>query len=474
MAEVAFERIDVNTYRIKRTPQMRVDALFFANTKLLPQVTRDRSLEQLRQTAELPHLLSPVLGMPDMHEGYGIPVGGVMASEKIVSAGCVGMDINCGVRLLRTGVEYDERLFDERGLKEIVRLVEETIPVGLGGEYKREHPELVLERVIVDGAQHLVEQGYGSKDDLVHCEEQGRIAGADPDKLSDRSRKRARRQVGSLGSGNHFLELQRITEIYDEPIAKILGLHKDLVCFMIHSGSRALGHQTCLDYTGTFQRANQQRQPELVPVRNLASALVDSQVGKDYLAAMYGAINFAFANRQMMTHQFRRAFGEYMKKRGAKAQVEVVYDVAHNSAKWETHRGSRVLVHRKGATRALPPEHPDNPPAYRKVGHPAFVPGSMGTPSFVVVGTEKAEETYFSVNHGAGRAMSRREAKRTFSKEDFERQMKGVVFNMPYRAIADEAPLAYKDINEVIATLEEIGIAKRVAKLVPLAVIKGN
>lgn len=474
MTDIEFEKIDVNSYQIKRTPEMKVDAVFFANDKLLPLATRDRSLQQLQQATQLPHLMSPVLGMPDMHEGYGIPVGGVMASEKIVSVGCVGMDINCGVRLLRTGVDYDPRVFDERGLHEIVRLIESIIPVGLGGEYRKEHPDLSFERVIVDGAQHLVSKGYGVEDDLIHCEEQGRIAGADPNKLSDRSKWRARKQIGTLGSGNHFLELQRVTEIYDEKVAKDLGLRRDLLCFMIHSGSRALGHQTCIDYTNSFVRENSGRHPELVPVKNLASAFVDSQVGKDYLSAMQGAINFAFANRQMMTHQFRRAFEAYMKKRGLKAKVEVVYDVAHNSAKWEEHRGKKVLVHRKGATRALPPEHPDNPPAYRKVGHPAFVPGSMGTPSFVLVGTKDASKTYFSVNHGAGRAMSRTEAKRTITKQDFIAQMKDVVFNKPYQLLADEAPLAYKDIHEVIVTLEEIGIAKRVVKLSPLAVIKGD
>jgi len=414
---VKYNKIGQNRYKLEKTPQMQADAIFYASEKLLPHVTRDQSLRQLQQTAELPHLMSPVLGMPDMHEGYGIPVGGIMASSKIVSAGCVGMDINCGVRLLRTGVTFDERVFDRRGLEEIIRVIEEAIPVGLGREYKREHPGISLEQTVVDGARHLVEQGYGNEDDLVHCEEKGGIDGADPNKLSQRAKDRAKRQIGTLGSGNHFLEIQRVTKIYDEQVASAFGLSKDLICFMIHSGSRALGHQTCLDYTQRFFKANKKNNPDLVPTHNLASAMVDSDEGSDYLAAMYGSINFAFANRQMMSHQFRQAFKKYMKKRKVKPKVELVYDVAHNSAKWEDHMEKKVLIHRKGATRALPPNHLENPEAYMSTGHPAFVPGSMGTPSYVLVGTKKASETYFSVNHGAGRAMSRREAKQTISKQ---------------------------------------------------------
>jgi len=469
-----FEKIGKNKYKLRKTAKMKVDAIFYANDKLLPLVTRDNSINQLQQTAELPFLMSPVLGMPDMHEGYGIPVGGIMVSEKIVSAGCVGMDINCGVRLLRCGVDFDENIFDTRGLIELTHLIEEVIPMGLGKARAKRPKATSLKRVILDGAKHIVEAGYGTQDDLVYTEEQGKIDGADPDNISQRAKDRAQKQIGTLGSGNHFLELQRITKIYDEKVANAFGLKKDLICFMIHSGSRALGHQSCIDYTNSFYEKNEEKNPELVPTKNLASALVSSKVGKDYLSVMNGAINFAFANRQMMAHQFRQTFEKHMKKRGIEARVEVVYDIAHNSAKWEVHRGKRVLVHRKGSTRALPPEHPDNPPAYLTTGHPAFIPGSMGTSSYVVVGTKGAEETYFSVNHGAGRAMSRREAKRTISKSDFEKQMKGVVFNKPYRIVADEAPAAYKDVEDVIDSLEEIGITKRVVRLTPLAVLKGD
>lgn len=471
---VNYKKIGKNRYQLERTPQMKVDAIFYANDKILPLITRDRSLEQLQQTAELPHLESPVLGMPDMHEGYGIPVGGVMVSNKLVSAGCVGMDINCGVRLLKCGVDFDKKIFDERGLREVVGLIEKVIPMGLGRRRRERLKGISFEKTIIDGARHLVDEGYGEEDDLIYTEEQGRINGANPDKFSKRAKSRAKRQIGTLGSGNHFLELQRVDKIYDEKASKTFGLHKGLICFMIHSGSRALGHQSCIDFTNRFFEENEDRHPELVPTKNLASALVVSDEGRDYLSVMNGAINFAFANRQMMTYQFREVFTKYMSKKGIDVKVQVIYGIAHNSAKWEDHRSKKVLVHRKGATRALPPGHVDNPPAYKDIGHPVFVPGSMGTASYVLIGTEKAAETYFSVNHGAGRAMSRTEARRTISKKDFEKQMEGIVFNKPYRIVADEAPAAYKVVEEVVDTLEEIGITKRVAKLKPLAVLKGD
>lgn len=472
--EVAYKKTGKNRYEIEKTPEMKAEARFYASEEILPLVTRDKSLLQLQQTAKLPHLVSPVLGMPDMHQGYGIPVGGVMASEKIVSAGCVGMDINCGVRLLRCGIEYNEKIFDERGLKELVSLIEEHIPMGLGGQKKKKHEGVVLKRAITEGARHLVEAGYGEERDLEYCEEEGRIDGAKPDNFFQKSLDRAQKQIGSLGSGNHFLELQVVEKIFDDDIARTFGLKKNLICFMIHSGSRALGHQSCIDYTNKFEELNSKRNPELVPVKNLASSFVNSKSGKDYLSVMYGAINFAFANRHMMAHQFRKIFTEYIKDRGENAKVELVYDVAHNSAKWEKHGGKEVLVHRKGATRALPQGHPDNPKAYKDTGHPAFVPGSMGTPSYVLVGTEKAAETFYSVNHGAGRAMSRTEAKNRFSKKEIEEQMKGVVLNKPHKVVADEAPEAYKDVEAVIDVLADIGLTKKVAKLRPLAVLKGD
>lgn len=473
MGDVPFETIGINTYRIKRIPSMKADAVFYAKEEMLPQVTKDRSLFQLAQTAMLPRLVSPVVAMPDMHEGYGIPVGGIMVGDGLVSAGCVGMDINCGVRLLTTGVAYDPRLFTREVLVELVRLLERAIPIGLGGEYRGEHANLSLEKVVVEGVKHLAVAGYATDDDIEHTEEEGRIAGASVSALSDRSLKRSRRQLGTLGSGNHFMELERISDIYEPEIAKTFGLSEGQLCFMIHSGSRALGHQTCLDYVGKFFSKGREYGIE-VPNRELASLPVETKEGADYLSAMHGAINFAFSSRQMMAHKFRSIFTTFMKAKGVTADVRLVYDVAHNSAKWELQRGKRVLVHRKGATRALPAGHPDNPRRYTKTGHPAFVPGNMATGSYVLVGTPEAVKTYYSVNHGAGRAMSRTEAKRTISQQEFEKEMGEVVYNKPFRVISDEAPAAYKDLDLVIRTLEEVGVTKRVARLVPLAVVKGD
>lgn len=472
---VKFERVGKNRYRLEKSAEMRSEALFYTNEEILPLVTGDRSLEQLKQTAQLPDLESPVIGMPDMHQGYGIPVGGIMASEKLVSVGCVGMDINCGVRLLRTEASYKSGIFSQERLKELVSLIESYVPVGLGQEYKSQHEKVTLEGAITEGAQHLVKEGYGTEKDLVFCEEEGFLPEAKVDCLSSKALERARNQIGTLGSGNHFLELQRVDKIFDKKIAKIFGLEKDLICFMIHSGSRALGHQTCLDYTKRFQQANQGKRPDLIPTKNLASAEIDAKEGRDYLAAMRGAINFAFANRQMMTHKFRQAWAEFAGKYDLEEKAELIYDVAHNSAKWEEHRGKKVLVHRKGATRAFPAGHKEIPQAYKAAGHPAFVPGSMGTPSYVIVGTDKEDETFYSVNHGAGRAMSRTEAKKRFgSKKEFERQMGKVVSNTDYRKVADEAPKAYKDIDEVIKVLADINLTKKVARLQPLAVVKGD
>lgn len=471
--QVDFELVSKNKYRLKKDPKMKVDAVFYSSEKLLPLVSRDLSLVQLRQTAQLPHLVSPVLGMPDMHEGYGIPVGGIMVSPKIVSAGCVGMDISCGVRLLRCGVYFDKKLFSPERLVELVRKIEEVIPMGLGRKHRR-LKGIKINEIVVGGAAYLVDEGIGTKEDLEFCEEGGKITGASVETLSKKALERAEKEIGTLGSGNHFLELQKVEKIYDKKIAERLGLFENLICFMIHSGSRALGHQTCIDYTNIFFNKNKDSNPDLVPVKNLASAFVESEEGRNYLSAMNGAINFAFANRHMMAHSFRQVFEAFTKKYGIFSKVELVYDVAHNSAKWETHFGKKVLVHRKGATRALPPGHPDNPRHYRETGHPAFVPGSMGTASYVLVGTKRAEETFFSVNHGSGRAMSRTEAREKISKEEFDKQMQGIVFNKPYRVVVDEAPSAYKNVEDVIDVLADIGITKKIAKLIPLAVMKGD
>ena len=472
--KIGLRKIGVNKYQLDKQPEMQVEAVVYSQPEMLEALYRDRSLEQLAQSARLPRLLSPVIAMPDVHEGYGIPVGGVMATEGLVSVGGVGMDINCGVRLLKTNLDYDENVFTRDNLIILSRAIERAIPVGLGRGRKEVLPRIKFREVVIHGAQHLLKAGYATETDISHTEEEGKLKGAELEALSDRARKRAEKQLGTLGSGNHFMELQRISKIFDEPMAEAFGLRQNQICFMIHSGSRALGHQTCLDYTKIFYQGEAKHGIK-VPTRNLASLPIESEEGQRYLAAMAGAVNVAFANRQLMTHQFRQVFTKFFEKKvDKKIVIETVYDVAHNIAKWEKHRGKEVLVHRKGATRALPAGHEQNPATYMKTGHPVIIPGSMGTGSYVLVGLPKAEETYFTVNHGAGRTMSRRQAKRDISKEKFDEQMKQVVYNRPFGMIKDEAPEAYKDIEMVIETLEEAGLAKRVAKLKPMAVIKGD
>lgn len=472
--ELKLKRIGINKYQLEKIPGMQVEAVVYIKPEMLETIYRDRSLEQLAQSAMLPKLLSPVIAMPDVHEGYGIPVGGVMATDGLVSVGGVGMDINCGVRLLRINLDYDESLFSRDNLIIFSRAIERSIPVGLGRNRKQPLPRIEFREVIIHGSQHLLKAGYATEDDISHTEEEGKLKGADLEALSERARKRAQNQLGTLGSGNHFMELQRVAEVFDDKTAQAFGLKKNQVCFMIHSGSRALGHQTCLDYTKIFQ-GSEEKHGIKAPTRNLTSLPTESEEGQRYLAAMTGAVNFAFANRQLMTHQFRQVFKKFFEKKTDKTiEIETVYDVAHNIAKWEVHRGKEVLIHRKGATRALPAGHEQNPKAYMETGHPVIVPGSMGTGSYVLAGLAKAEETYFTVNHGAGRTMSRTQAKREISKEKFAEQMRQVVYNKPLGMIKDEAPEAYKDIELVIETLEEAGLAKKVAKLIPLAVIKGD
>lgn len=450
---------------------MKADVVIYTKKELLEQLKTDRSLEQLVQTASLPKLISPIVAMPDVHEGFGLPIGGVMATDGLVSSGAVGMDINCGVRLLTSRLNHDPQKFSSEARRTLIHSIERGVPVGLGKRRKKPITGLPLKAVITHGVQALIKKGYGEKEDLESIEENGKLAGADLAHLSAKAIKRSERQLGTLGSGNHFIEIQTLAEVFDEQLAQSWGLFKNQICVMIHTGSRALGHQTCLDYTQRFAQ-EESKYGIRAPVRNLASLPTDSPTGAAYLSAMAGAVNFAFANRQMISYQVRRAFQFFFKDEAAK--LTLLYDVAHNIAKWEEHGGKRVLVHRKGATRALPAGHPQNPNRYLKTGHPSLVPGSMGTSSYVMAGLPAAKETYFSINHGAGRAMSRREAKRTIQQADFEAKMGQIVYNRPFHVIADEAPQAYKDIDLVIETLVEAGIAKKVCRLQPLAVIKGD
>lgn len=442
--------------------------MVYANEAILKDLQGDLSLQQLQEAAMLPKVISPVIGMPDIHEGFGLPIGGVMATDDLISVGAVGMDINCGVRLVSSRLVYDPKVFSRENLFRIIHQIEKLIPVGLGGKRKNIEISLSLKEVVEKGVKYLVKKTYAPEKDLDSIEEYGCLKGAKFEALTPKAVKRAERQLGTLGSGNHFIEIQKLVKIFDKDLAEKWGLFENQVCVMIHSGSRALGHQTCCDFTEIFWRKEGQYGLE-VPRKGLAALPITTLEGQNYFGAMAASVNFAFANRAMITYYLRKIF-----EKEFRMDLELVYDVAHNIAKYEPSKKKEVLVHRKGATRALPTGHSQNPEKYKKTGHPAIVPGSMGTASYVMVGLPKNEETFFSINHGAGRLMSRKQAKKTIKKEDFEKTMKEIVYNKPFWVVADEAPGAYKNIHEVIETLVEVGLTKKVAKLEPLAVIKGD
>lgn len=468
--DINLKPIGVNQWKIEKLPGMKAEVVIYAKKNILNQVKNDESLTQLIQSASLPKVISPVVAMPDVHEGFGLPIGGVMATDGLVSSGAVGMDINCGVRLLISPLTYEPKKISPELLRLLVHKIERVVPIGLGGKHHQSPINISLSQIIHGGAPVLVEAGYGEKEDIDATEENGHLSGADIKNITPTALKRVEKEIGTLGSGNHFIEIQVLDEVFDQDLAEKWGLFENQICVMVHSGSRALGHQTCLDYTSKFF-AEEDKYGIRAPVRNLASLPTDSPTGAAYLSAMSGAVNFAFANRQLMSYFIRKVFSEVL---GKEAKLKLLYDVAHNIAKWENHRGKKVLIHRKGATRALPAHHPQNPTTYQKTGHPAIVPGSMGSGSYVMVGLPAAEQTFYSINHGAGRAMSRTEAKRTIKSDDFEQKMSGIIYNKPFNVIADEAPQAYKDIDLVVETLVEAGLSKKVARLRPLAVIKGD
>jgi tRNA-splicing ligase RtcB len=475
----SLQKLDEHRYLIPKSFRegMRIEGLIYASPELIGAIEHDLTLTQIANVATLPGLLGRSLAMPDAHQGYGFAIGGVAAADMstgVVSAGGVGFDINCGVRLLRSSL----RLPDVKPkigalLNELFR----DIPCGTGrkgvvGSLKYEE----LDRVLEEGTRWAVEQGYGSRDDLSHIEETGRLAGADALKVSRRAKERGKDQLGTLGSGNHFVEIQYVSEIYDEETAAAFGLSVDQIAVMIHTGSRGLGHQVCTDYLEIMQEGIKKYKIQIVD-RQLACVPIQSPEGQSYLKAMAAAANFAFANRQMITHWTRDAFERVL----GNVNLSVVYDVCHNIAKQETHDVSgsprQVLVHRKGATRAFPKHHPEVPLDYREVGQPVLIPGSMGTYSYVLVGTERAmKETFGSSCHGAGRAKSRHAAKKETTAEELIEALgrKGIQVRGASRGgLTEESPEAYKDVSQVVEAVHHAGIAKKVAKLVPIGVIKG-
>ncbi|HEV3475977.1 MAG TPA: RtcB family protein [Rubrobacteraceae bacterium] len=471
-----FERIGQYKYRIPREGKMEVDAAFYASERILEDLGAEdyASLQQLANVATLPGIVEPALTMPDVHWGYGFPIGGVAAFDPqrggVVSPGGVGFDVNCGVRLLTSEIGRGELEGRKSGLADALY---EAVPSGMGKgrkDFRLSRKE--LSEVLVEGPAPLVERGYGDPEDLGRIESGGRLAGADPGAVSERAYERGIPQLGTLGSGNHFLEVQYVDEIYDEEAARAFGLSVGRITVLIHSGSRGLGHQVCQEYVERFLEAAPRYGIELVD-RQLAAAPIESPEGDEYLKAMASAANFAFANRQLITHFTRRAFASA----GLGQSLAVLYDLAHNNAKFEEHDGRRVLVHRKGATRAFGPEEEELPAEFRFVGQPVLVPGDMGRYSFVLAGTEGAmRETFGSSAHGAGRKMSRRQAKKAARGRNLVREMeeRGILVRAAGRATVDEEMSeAYKDAADVIATTHGAGIGRKVARLRPLIVVKG-
>lgn len=459
---------------------MNVPVRVYANEKLFTSIRRDRTLMQAKNSAALPGIVRNMLVMPDGHEGYGFPVGGVAAFDAdsgIISPGAIGFDINCGVRLIKTNMRVSDI---KPKLPHLMDALFKNVPSGVGSEIKLGFSQSDLDRIATDGVQYVVEKGYGFKDDVDRTEENGCMSGADPDKVSALAKKRGVKQIGTLGAGNHFLEVQRVEQLFDEQVAKAFGLEEDQVVVMVHSGSRGYGHQICSDYLrilSDYQRAHNIRLPD----PELAYARIGDKECDDYLACMRSAVNFAFTNRQVMTHLIRKSFEQVFGKSADALGMELLYDVAHNIAKLEEHsvdgKQMRLYVHRKGATRAFEPGRKEIPVVYRGVGQPVIIPGSMGTASYVLAGRKEAMlETFGSSCHGSGRLMSRHQAIRDIpaSRTLEDLKSKGVEFRVRDRKlISEEAEWAYKSVDDVVSSIAGAKISNIVARLVPLGVAKG-
>lgn len=472
------ESIGRYRYRLSKTYRegMNGDGKIFANEKLLEAITKDQTLDQVANVAMLNGLIGDSIAMPDAHQGYGFCIGGVAAvdpDDGVVSAGGVGFDINCGVRMLASPFEISDI---QAHVDQLLDALFKAIPCGTGKEGPRKLSEKEINDVLETGARWAVKNGYGEDIDLNRIEENGTIKSADAAKVSNRAKQRGIKQLGTLGSGNHFLEIQVVDSVYDDEAAQAFGLHKGQVVVLIHTGSRGLGHQVCTDYLDLMQQGLKKYKISL-PDRQLACVPVRSEEGDGYLKAMAASANFAFANRQMITHWTRDVFNRLLKN----GNLRLVYDVAHNIAKFEKHKtgnGEReVLVHRKGATRAFPKGHPDVTDEYRSVGQPVLIPGSMGTSSYVLAGEENSmNESFGSTCHGAGRAMSRKKASRDISANELLQRLNqsGVkVRGASKRGLTEEQPDAYKDVESVVDVVHEAGLSRKVARLIPIGVIKG-
>ena len=482
MSSVEPRKIGENQYQIDADPNfgMKVPVRIYANESLMQKMLSDRTIMQARNVASIPGIVGHSVVLPDGHEGYGFPVGGVAAmdaEEGMISPGGVGYDINCGVRLLRSNLT--EQTVRSK-LKELITDLFSSIPSGVGskGAVKLTHSE--LDEVLVRGVNWAIDHGYGTSDDVDVCEENGQIDNADPNKVSDKARKRGAPQLGSLGSGNHFLEVQKVTEIHNEEASKRMGIEEGTITILIHCGSRGFGHQVCSDYLRVSEQAMEKYDINL-PDRELACVPNNSEEGESYRKAMFSALNFAWSNRQMLTHWTRNSFQRVFNQSESDLDMKLVYDVAHNIAKVEKHKidGSdcNLVVHRKGATRAFPADRNEIPTKYRDLGQPVLVPGSMGTASWILLGQPNSMNLSFgSTAHGAGRTMSRSKARRNYTEDDVKKSLndKGIFIKALTRdGVVEETPQAYKDVDAVVNVSHNLGIATKVAKLVPVGVIKG-
>jgi len=475
------EQIDAYRFRLPKTGAMRVDGIVYADQELFEGLKKDASLIQVANVACLPGIVGPSLAMPDCHYGYGFPIGGVAAfdvQEGIVSPGGVGYDINCGVRLMRTDLRQEEV---RPRLEELAAAIHHLVPAGAGEKGPLRLSSAQLAKVLEEGAQWVVRQGYGVPEDLEHTEDRGCLPGADPDAVSRRAFERGAPQLATLGGGNHFLEIQVVDEIYEERLARAFGLEElGQITVMIHSGSRGLGHQVCEDALDMMTAAARKYGLAL-PDKQLVCAPVSSPEGQRYLAGMAAAANYAWANRQAIMHYVREAFARVLGRGWEKLGLRLVWDVAHNIAKLEEHEvnGQRrkLCVHRKGATRAFPAGRPELPAVFREVGQPVLVPGDMGSASYVLVGTKEAlRETWGSTCHGAGRVLSRAAAIKKHPSAQVRRELEaqGIVVRAVGRdTLAEEAPDAYKDVDRVVEVCHQAGLSRKVARLRPLAVVKG-
>ncbi len=459
---------------------MLVDGRVYASESLLKLIVTDKSLDQVVNVACLPGIVGYSLAMPDIHWGYGFPIGGVAATRLengVISPGGVGFDINCGVRLIRSNLKLNDV---QEKMSQLVEHLYNKIPSGVGSRGIIKLNLAEAKRVLAEGSQWAVTNGFGVEEDIIYTEENGKMAQANPDIISNKAIERGSTQLGTLGSGNHFLEIQVIDQIYQPEKAKQMGLEEGMITVLVHTGSRGFGHQVCTDHLSIMQKAVQRYRIDL-PDRQLACAPVNSPEGENYYQAMCCAANFAWANRQCITHWLREVFERVFRISQRELGLNLIYDVAHNIAKMELHQlqGAEVklCVHRKGATRAFPPRHPDLPPKYKEIGQPVLIPGDMGRGSFVLIGNEKAmQETFGSTCHGAGRVLSRGAAIKAVRNRNIAQELREKDILVKARSretLAEEMPEAYKDVSEVVDVMDQSGISSKVAKMRPLGVIKG-